>query len=62
MVFVEVIISIFAAIALVVASGIAYKQITDPYHDDELVWWGTLKLIELLFVAYIIFNGLSRVG
>lgn len=62
MVFVEVVISIFVAISFVLASGIAFKNITEEGDFDDLLWWGTLKLIELLFVAYIIFNGLSRVG
>ena len=61
MVFLEVITSIFIAFLLLLASGIGFKNIIDGDHD-EIVWWGTLKVIELLFVAYVIFYWLSRVG
>lgn len=44
MVFVEVIISILVAILLLLASGIAFKNITDPYYDDELLWWGNIEV------------------
>ena len=59
MVFVEVIISLGISVIWVIASGIVFKELVDVGSDD-LSWWGTLKLLETLFVAYVVFNRITK--
>ena len=59
MVFVEVIISLGISVIWLFASGIAFKELVDV-GSDELSWWGTLKLLETLAVAYVVFNRITK--
>lgn len=60
MVFVEVIFSLCMSMLLLFVSGVvANGLVNEPSHED-LVWWGTLKLLETLVVAYVIFNWITK--
>ena len=59
MVFVEVIISLCISVIWLFASGIAFKELTDDW-SDNLSWWGTLKLLETLAVAYVVFSRITK--
>ena len=60
MVFVEVIISLGVSVILLFASGVVANGLVNESSHEDLVWWGTLKLLETLVVAYVIFNWITK--